>query len=87
LVHEYHQLPAVWQNDLDNLMEKMDTLMTSILTKIYRGDDGIDAATVTLITTLLMTSAILVIQWGIMPPPGNGLGSTCFATCLCRYDD
>jgi hypothetical protein len=45
LVHEYHQLPAVWQNDLDNLKEKMDTLMTSILTKIYRGDDGIDAAT------------------------------------------
>ena len=45
LVHEYHQLPAVWQNDLENLKEKMDTLMTSILTKIYRGDDGIDAAT------------------------------------------
>jgi hypothetical protein len=45
LVHEYHQQPAVWQNDLDNLKEKMDTLMTSILTKIYQGDDGIDAAT------------------------------------------
>jgi hypothetical protein len=45
IVHEFHQMDDAILLDLHRLKVKIDSLMTSILSMIYRGDDSFDVGT------------------------------------------
>ena len=45
LIHEFHQLPAILQQDLDSLRIRINELIPNVTANIYRGDNSTDCLT------------------------------------------